>query len=607
MTGAVHWDCFLAYASADRDVAEELYEMLAPNARVFLDCRCLRPGDDWAREIAAAQRGSSVTVVLVSTRSGDAYYQREEIQAAIEMERSSPSSHRLIPIFFGSVSEVPYGVRTKHGIRVDDRINLPEAASTLLRLLRDTDALLLPSAPPLTIAIMGAKGGVGKTTIVSCIAQMIAEQGHEVAIIDFDVLDEGATNEAKRYLPVRSFAVKSVYDHLAPHSKFGAAHLGHKDENLCDITPRHLRERHLGRVWLLPARNKQKNKHPFQVFTTMDSPQESVVRNITREILDRVRTQLPHARMVIIDCGAGRNTLFAAAFAEADVGYIVTLPNRAYFANVSEQRDEIVDVYPDIRLEKVFTVVNRVTCQAEVEMCDQLDPEPIAFVPFDPTVERDNNLLGSVEYGMGYNEVFSSLQKCLAESFKELPNQQHRALVPDEFKARYKPWFRMLVDEQLADKKLKSPRFQALVFASWLAPALLAVLLAILASRYSSHSYKVAEVRSSSEVAMPAAHPVIGDIVGIVVVGVSLLIAVWWLVAVQEPRRRILRRAASVSPQEEDQQRQFFRNLLNCPSDRSVLGRLTGDRRCSHLRWLKHLVEDRLAEEKKRRLQSTAE
>ena len=40
------WDFFLAHAAADGAAAEELYELLGSNARVFLDSRCLELGDD---------------------------------------------------------------------------------------------------------------------------------------------------------------------------------------------------------------------------------------------------------------------------------------------------------------------------------------------------------------------------------------------------------------------------------------------------------------------------------------------------------------------------------------------------------------------------------
>jgi TIR domain len=114
------WDFFIAHAGPDTEKAEELYSYLHPVSRVFLDARCLLLGDDWDRELAHAQRSSLVTVVLISSRTEDAYYQREEIAAAIALARDQEGQHRVIPVFLDDESRsavsVPYGLRLKHGI-----------------------------------------------------------------------------------------------------------------------------------------------------------------------------------------------------------------------------------------------------------------------------------------------------------------------------------------------------------------------------------------------------------------------------------------------------------------------------------------------------------
>jgi TIR domain len=69
----------MAHARPDKETADALYDYLVDNCRVFLDSRCLHLGDDWDAELAAAQRRSLVTVVLVSGHTGAAYYEREEV------------------------------------------------------------------------------------------------------------------------------------------------------------------------------------------------------------------------------------------------------------------------------------------------------------------------------------------------------------------------------------------------------------------------------------------------------------------------------------------------------------------------------------------------
>lgn len=50
-------------------MAEQLYDLLVPKAKVFLDSRELMLGDNWDEELAAAQRNSLITVVLVSRKT----------------------------------------------------------------------------------------------------------------------------------------------------------------------------------------------------------------------------------------------------------------------------------------------------------------------------------------------------------------------------------------------------------------------------------------------------------------------------------------------------------------------------------------------------------
>jgi len=136
------WDFFLAHAGADKRTAERLYDYLHPHARVFLDSRCIQLGDDWDVELAAAQENSLITVVLVSATTGQAYYQREEIAAAIALARQDSQRHRVVPVFVGRVNldGVPYGLRLKHGLTVSDKLSLREVSNQLLRLLSSVNS-----------------------------------------------------------------------------------------------------------------------------------------------------------------------------------------------------------------------------------------------------------------------------------------------------------------------------------------------------------------------------------------------------------------------------------------------------------------------------------
>ncbi|MEW6731729.1 MAG: hypothetical protein AB1489_10410 [Acidobacteriota bacterium] len=47
MSNPWQWDFFIARSGTDTSVAEQLYKLLAPHCRVFLDKYCLKLGDNW--------------------------------------------------------------------------------------------------------------------------------------------------------------------------------------------------------------------------------------------------------------------------------------------------------------------------------------------------------------------------------------------------------------------------------------------------------------------------------------------------------------------------------------------------------------------------------
>jgi hypothetical protein len=133
------WDFFLAHAGDDLPVAQDLYVKLNPPARVFLDAITILPGDDWDHELRTAQRASLISVIILSPKTSDAYYQREEIAAAIDMARKDRRSHRVVPLYFKEVPSdgIPYGLRLKHSLYVPESGDLTAVGTRLLETLED--------------------------------------------------------------------------------------------------------------------------------------------------------------------------------------------------------------------------------------------------------------------------------------------------------------------------------------------------------------------------------------------------------------------------------------------------------------------------------------
>ena len=134
---AKRWDIFIAHAGSDQEIAEQLYGAIGTRTSVFLDTKCLSIGDSWDLELSNAQKDSLVTVVLVSQKVEDAFYQREEIARAIREERENPEIHRVVPIFTDaeSVKNPPYGLTLKHGIKIESANDIHTAADSLVQLV----------------------------------------------------------------------------------------------------------------------------------------------------------------------------------------------------------------------------------------------------------------------------------------------------------------------------------------------------------------------------------------------------------------------------------------------------------------------------------------
>lgn len=86
-----------------------------------------------------------MTIVVVSNKSDRAYYEREEIAAAIELSRSMPTRHRVIPVYIGDTlgGPIPYGLRIKHGLFVTNDVPMNDTCRRLV------EALPQASGPPL--------------------------------------------------------------------------------------------------------------------------------------------------------------------------------------------------------------------------------------------------------------------------------------------------------------------------------------------------------------------------------------------------------------------------------------------------------------------------
>jgi hypothetical protein len=109
----MQFDFFLAYASADRRLAQELnWELEDLDRTVFLDAADVQAGAPWDEKLETALLQSRAIIVLVSKHTAKAHYQREEIARAIKQMRADPNSKMILPVLLpgATAADAPYGL-----------------------------------------------------------------------------------------------------------------------------------------------------------------------------------------------------------------------------------------------------------------------------------------------------------------------------------------------------------------------------------------------------------------------------------------------------------------------------------------------------------------
>ena len=78
-----------------------------------------------------------MTLLLLSTNTGQADYQNEEIRIAIEMVRSAEKKHHLFPVILGDLPKesIPYGLGIRQGIPLSNDTDIESVAGAILEQL----------------------------------------------------------------------------------------------------------------------------------------------------------------------------------------------------------------------------------------------------------------------------------------------------------------------------------------------------------------------------------------------------------------------------------------------------------------------------------------
>src|SRR4051812_31347553 len=116
------WDFFISYASPDKAVADQLYDLLAPSCKVYLNTHALSPGENWFQKLPQELSKSRITIVLISPHTGDTHFQNEEILMAIKIMRANRNKHYIVPVILSpdQIGSEDFGLQGLNALYLQD-------------------------------------------------------------------------------------------------------------------------------------------------------------------------------------------------------------------------------------------------------------------------------------------------------------------------------------------------------------------------------------------------------------------------------------------------------------------------------------------------------
>lgn len=111
---------FISYASPDRDRVTPYFDRLAGRGfDVWMDCRCLKAGQNWDFEIRRTLDRAAIIVVFVSNNSVDrrGYVQREIKLALDKADEKLTSDIYIIPVLLDESAPLPDQLKSIHCVR----------------------------------------------------------------------------------------------------------------------------------------------------------------------------------------------------------------------------------------------------------------------------------------------------------------------------------------------------------------------------------------------------------------------------------------------------------------------------------------------------------
>jgi cellulose biosynthesis protein BcsQ len=456
------------------------------NEDVFKDIVSIPLGTDFRKFIQAAVSRCDVLLAVIgphwagdSDASGRRRIDSESDLVRVELEGAMLRGVPVVPVLVDgaqmpTAAELPTGLQElafRNGtvVRPDpdfdwdmnrltlaiEQLTLTSDAKTRSQRVAAPAAKLSIPAEVVVVTIMGAKGGVGKSTIACRMAEMIAEKRQNVLLIDLDTGTAGTTTmirgrvDVPNRLQIGAGRRASVYELLTVIAATGQ--IPSDTEAAFDVTPNYLTEAsdRCGRVYLVPAlsgavASGDATSTLLQRIDARRGRGGPADVSVLVQIIEAAMSHLPEIQCVVIDCGAEGsefNHLVTEAHALAVANYVVAEPSDVCEQSVHRICHLLSQRPGSNAAEKIRVLANRVISSLdESSIAKRFRGFRIAgCIPDDRRLFEDMQT-GRVNHRYGYDSISRAIHDALKND-PDLP----RTLVPDEL-GWIRPLARALVE-----------------------------------------------------------------------------------------------------------------------------------------------------------------
>lgn len=449
----------------------------------------------------------------------------------------------------------------------DSSVSIPEYISILYGI--DVRKAMLDYANLLpVIAIMGAKGGVGKTIISARISELIAETNTNVLLIDFDIENAGSTVFHRERISYGLPSVKTVYDHIVSYTKGISCETEDEDLNLWDITPPYLNDNDLGRVFMIPARPDYITG-AYEIIANIDySVRNQILAKAVNDIIERAG-MVQNIRCVIIDCGAGNNPIYSAALNRSKYGIIAATPEDVCVQQLSIIRGELKARFPLTNLQNIKLVVNRI--KDPLDVVKWKPHRPVGYIRESPEL-TDDYYRNAVYFDLGYDNFSLDIR----ESLSMMLEKEDQSFIPSEYDVWLGKWVDLIQKDQIPQKLLTSKPFKRKFFVRKMIPIVAGILLigsiiffswSISVDSLKELTFQASENLTNAGKDMKEASigltvirllGLIGIGVTIIVLGISLFVYKHWTM-----RKRLLKELSEIGLLEKEKIQKYIKKIIH--------------------------------------------